>query len=348
MDLTLTQRKLLDDYHLRHDEEKQARIAAIVKEKLNAFERPVESTPLQKIRLIDATSPNASKTAILSIWNVNDSSPALRENTFLDLRNITTNGMRARDILLTANSYSVLREVNSMSSRAHEMFMRRLTPLADIDPQNFKPHFNEFDTLGFVLRVDEPIPNQYQCVFIADASKNILCIKFWGSVQQCAYDDIMKERSFVVISQLEWRSFARTNQNGIPQAFVTEITTISENPKSDERAAALKSLREQLDHLNLDDYMTDCIEKLSQSQNSDKENASSNIPSKPNESTSNQTMPSRTIPASSTPGKPVLGVQQRIELLQNCGTPPAFRGVYLKHSKQTGSARKPFKQPTIN
>lgn len=347
MDLTSTQRKILNDYQTKYYDEKQARISAIVKEKLAAIESPKPSTAVQKVRLIDADSPNGTRTAILSIWNVSDSHPTLRENTFLDLRNITANGMRARDIQLTASSFSKLQELHSMSSISHETFIRRLTALADIDPQHFKPHFNEFDTLGFVLKIDEPIPQQFQCVFIVDASKNILCIKFWGSIQLFAYDDIVREKNFVVISHLEWRSFNRTNSNGISQAFVTETTTVLENPKSAERSTALKNLKEQFDRIDLDEYMADCLEKLGQNQQANKENSTSNISIKPNESMSSPSMLSRT-PASSSAAttRPVLGVEQKIERLRHVGSPPAFRSSYLNNSNQTGLARKPFKHPS--
>lgn len=337
----------MTDYQTKFYDEKHNKIEAIVKEKLGAFESPVKSTALQKIRLIDVTSPDPLKTAILSIWNVNDSHFSINENSFLDMRNVTANGMRGKDIQLSANSLATLREVNLMSSTVHEAYKRSLIQLNDIDPQCFRPHFNEFDTIGMVLKIDDIIPNQFQCVFIADAMHHILCIKFWGSIAQFAYDDIVQERKFIAINHLEWRTFNRFNQNGIPQAFVTEITTISESPKSLERATALKRLKEQFDQLDLDTYIDECLDKLTQNVQANKENTTLNIVEKSHESTSNQSLLSRTAPASSGAGKQVLGVQQKIDRLRNYGSPPPFRGSYIQNEKHnlTGS-RKPFKNPT--
>lgn len=299
------------------------------------------------MRLIDATSPDPLKTAILSIWNVNDSHISVREHTFLDLRNVTANGMRGRDVQITASSFAVLREIHSMRKAEHEAYKRKLVFLSEIDPYQFKPHFNEFDTMGIVLKIDEPIPCQFQCVFIADAMKNILCIKFWGSIEQFAYDDIVRERKFIVISHLEWRTCYRVTQNGIPQAFVSDVTTITESPKVAERAAALNVLKEQFNQLNLDNYFDECLDKLTQNVHTNKENATMNIVSKSYESTSNQSMLSRTAPASSVASKPILGVQQKIDRLKYYGSPPPFKSSYLqsKTLNQTG-ARKPFKDPT--
>lgn len=347
MDLTETQRRLLNNYQTKYTETKESEIAALVKEKMGAIENPSTSTPLQKVRLIDASSPVGAKTAILSIWN--DSYSSLRENTFLDLQNVTANGMRGRDIQLTAGSRSQLREIQSTPLDEHGQFARKLTPLAEIDMQLFKPLFNEFDTLGFVFQIDEPFPNHSQSVFIVDAMKNILCIKFWGSINHYAYDDIVRVNKFLVINHLDWRSQNRIYRDGIAQAFVTEITTFSENPKSDERATALRNLRTEFESLNQDEYVEFCCQKLQDAQ-ANKENSSVNISSKasdsslskPFDASLNQSMLSRPSPGPSNVGKPI-GVVERIDRLKNYGSPGVFRSSYLNNTRTPDSIRKPFK-----
>lgn len=309
---------------------------------MSDIENPKKATPLQKVRLIDTIAPNVTKTAILAIWRANESHATLRENTFLDIRCVNANGMRGKDMQLSAGNFTVLREIQSKPSTIHAPYIRKLTPLMDIDPQQFKPHFNEFDTLGYVLEVEDSMPNAYQSVFIVDAWKNLLCIKFWGSIQQYAYDDIVQARKFLVISNLDWRPQNRVNHNGIPHAFVMEITTFSEIPRSTERAAALDRLRDEFDQLNLTEYEKICCEKMRSNGQANKENSKLIITPQPLDSSMNQS----TASTSSAGNRSVLGVQQRIARLRNVGTPPAFRGSYLGSKLQT-SHRKPFKPPTI-
>lgn len=342
MDLTATQKKLFTDYQTKLYDEKQNKIAAIVREKLNASGHPAKSTALQKVRLIDATAPNAQKTAILSIWNANDAQISLRENTLLDLRYVTANGMRGKDVQLMAGSRSVLREVRPFVSTMHGGFARTLTAIADIDAQQFKPHFNEFDTMGIVVKVDDAMPNHYQSVFVADARQNLLCLKFWGGIQQYAYEDIVKEQKIIVISQLDWRSHSRLNLNGIAQAFVTEITTFSENPKSTERIYALNCLREQFDCIDLATFVDECVEKLRRNNHSNKENSSSN--QQLNSTMNSSTKQSRQNGAASSPAAPA--ILQRIERLRQYGSPPPLSNSFLKTHKHNHSAvNKPFKNP---
>lgn len=349
MDMTATQKRLLNDYQMKFTDTKQNKIAAIVREKLDAIENATTSMPLQKVRLIDANAPCASKTVIMSIWKPNESYTALRENTFLDMRYVTANGMRGKDVQIFAGNLTQLREIQSAASTAHEAFVRRLIPLASIDPQQFKPPFNEFDTIGFVLKVEDPLPNQFQSVFIVDAERNIFCIKFWGSIQNYAYDDIVQVNKFVMINQLDWRPNNRLNRHCIPQAFVTETTTFSESPKSHERSAALNGLRAQFDRFDLSEYAEICCQKIEDAQ-ANKENSSMNHSSrestwsKPVDSSLNQSMLNRTTPGLSTGGQ-ILGIKEKIDRLRNVGSPPAFRSSYLNSTRTPEVARKPFKNP---
>lgn len=329
---------------------------------MDKFENKDTSTALQKLRLIDASTPSASKTVILSIWNANDSYSTLRENTFLDIKYVTANGMRAKDVQIVAGNSTQMREIHSLKPLpAHDAFARKLTSIAEIDPAQFKPAFNEFDTLGFVLKVEDPIPKQYQSVFIVDAKANIFCIRFWDCIQQYAYEDIVQVNKFLVITQLEWRAQNRLNRNYIPQAYANELTTFSESPKSVERASALQILKDEFDCLNLSEYLEICRQKIDDVQ-ANKENSSMNQSSrasesnlsktidtslnqsKPNEASLNQSMLIRTTPGPSTSAQPK-GAQERIDKLRHYASPPAFRSSYLASTRTPDIIRKPFKDP---
>lgn len=344
MDLSATQRKLLEDYQTKFNDTKQQKIEEIVREKLADFEVP-KSSSLQKVRLIDATAPNVTKTAILSIWNIDDSSTPVRENRFLDIRYVQANGMRGKDMQLTVNNYTIIREVQGNVS--HSDFMRKLTSLSDIDSQ-FKPHFNEFDTIGFVLKVEDVVPNSFQSVFIVDEHKNVLCIQFWGSIQEYAYEDIVNERKFIVIAHLDWRPQNRFCRNNIPQAFVTATTTFSESPRLAERADALADLRNRFSQLDLCKYIEECKEKLDgnmqPNREANKENSIVNESTKQHDSSVNQSVACRMAPAAI--ASPHVGVQQRIDRLRNYASPPAFRSTYLKSLKTPNRMRTHLRNPS--
>ena len=344
MNLSASQTKLLEDYRTKLIDEKQNKVAAIVHEKLSVMENPITSMPLQKLRLIDVTSPCPTKTAILSIWNAGDAYATLQENTFLELQNVTANGVRGKDMQLTANSFALIRPIQMPPMSLHGVFARKLIPLAEIDPNRFQPNFNEFDTLGYVLKVEDTVPNHpFQSVFIVDAFRNILCIKFWGTIQQHAYEDIVRVNKCLVISQLEWRPHNRFNRTGVTQAFVTELTTFSECPKSAERSSALNDLREKIDQMDLNVFIESCCNKLGEGVQMNKENSMSNISSN---STMNQSMMIRTgaiaSPAIHSPSVLI----QRIDRLRSVGSPPAFRSSYLQKNQTPNGSHKPFKTPT--
>lgn len=346
MDLTATQKKLLTDYQTKLYADKQNKIDAIFREKLKASDGPAKSTALQKIRLIDASTPNADKTAILSIWNANDAHVSLRENTWLDLQYVTTS-MRGKDMLLMTTSMSILREIKSANaSTVHCASKRKLTAIADIDAYQFKPHFNEFDTLGVVVKVDEIMSEHTQSVFLADAQQNLLCMKFWAGIQHYAYDDVVRVGHMIVVCQLAWRTYSRFNLNGIPQAFVTELTTFSANPKSTDRLYSLNCMREQFGCIDLSEFIDECDTKLGQNNHSNKENSMADNSTNSTFNSTNQSMHNRTNPIIS-PAPPTNRTNsKRIERLLQYGSPPPLSKSYLKtHKNDRKMVNKPFKNP---
>lgn len=332
---------MLDDYSVKFNDEKQNKINEMVREKVNEMGTLTRATAVLRVRLIDANSPNVLKTAVLSIWNANESHASLRESKFLDIRYVTASRIWGKDLPISSvGSYTQLLELQSKPTALHTDFTRKLIPLAEMDVQQFKPHFNEFDTFGFVFRIEDA--TNFQLVFIVDALKNILCIKFWGNTQQHAYDDIVQINKFLVISQLEWRPQNRFYRCGLPQAFVNEITLFTENPKSIGRVTALATLKEKFDAMNLSDYIEECCEKLGTDVQANKENSSSNT-SKTFDTSLNQTILSRTAPI---PSPHVDRVLQKTERLKQCGSPPVFRSSYLRKGDTPNGSRKPFKNPS--
>lgn len=283
MDLTLTQKRLLENYQSKVNEERMNRIDRIVREKLSEATQRKTSSML-KVRIIDATDPKSTKSPILCIWNADVEQCALYENMLVDMRSVIGNGMRGRDIKLISGKFSTFFEIKSRPIDALDEYKRKLTFLAEItNPESFQPFFNEFDTVGYCFEIDESISGQFQSVFIVDAHKNILCLKFWNGVQAYAYDDIVCVGKFLIFSNLDWRPHNCKNANGFVQAYPTEYTICSECPKSDDRKNAFDHLRNEFKAIDLDQYTNACCEIV--------RNKNANTPLKPANSTINHRIP---------------------------------------------------------
>lgn len=255
----MTQRRLLDAYKSKKDGERSDRIDRIVKEKFSESAQPKTSSML-KVRLIDATDPMPSKSPILIIWNADESECALRENMLIDMQLAMANGMRGRDMQLSSGKYTSIREIKTRPVDAINQYKRKVTFLSEIDGQQFRPYFNEFDTIGYCIEMDEAVSGQFQSIYIVDSHANILCLKFWNGLKEYAYDDIVSVGKFLIFSNLNWRSQQFTNVNGVLQAFATEFTICSECPKSDERKKLLDALRESFKAIDIDQFTSECCE----------------------------------------------------------------------------------------
>lgn len=260
--MTVTQKRLLDEYQTKISEQRRDKIDRIVKEKFAQEHTQKKASTMQKIRLIDASAPTITKTAILSIWNADDKYSSLRENTFIETKFITAKGMHGKDIQISTGKYSSIREIKQKPTSMHDQYKRRVTSLSDINLQQFKPQFNEFDTVGYCFEIENHTQGQFQSAFISDAHSNILCIKFWDGIKQYAYDNIVSVGNFLIFNNLDWRQSHNLNPNGFPQAFATEFTLCSVCPKSNEQKNALSQLQNEFKEIDMDQHRDECSERI--------------------------------------------------------------------------------------
>lgn len=262
MDLTVTQKRLLDEYQTKISEERRDKIDQIVKEKFAEEHTQKKSLTMQKIRLIDASAPTITKTAILSIWNADDKYSSLQENILIEAKFTTAKGMHGKDIQISTGKYSSIREIKQKPTSIHDQYKRRVTSLSDINLQLFKPQFNELDTVGYCFEIEDYTQGQFQSAFITDAHSNILCIKFWDGIKQYAYDNIVSVGNFLIFHNLDWRQPHNLNPNGFPQAFATEFTLCSVCPKLNEQKNALSQLQNEFKEIDMDQYRDECSERI--------------------------------------------------------------------------------------
>lgn len=83
---------------------------------------------------------------------------------------------------------------------------------------------NELDT-GLVMHVGKSF-HSLQPVFIADSDHNIMCINFWQTVKDFAYEDILQPKRFVAVKNLQCRN--SINSRPIRCTYATEYTQFIE------------------------------------------------------------------------------------------------------------------------
>lgn len=340
----MSQKQLLQDHQTRMNDKKVDRIHKLASEKLKNWSTVTKTTPMLKVRLIDAKNPIIPKMAILNIWNAAEDMIDIRENTFIEIQKAMAKGMIGRDIHITCYGTSSIRELSDYyPTERHVNLRRKLTNLHEIDARTFKPLFNEFDTIGYVLEMTEPNPGQFQSIFFIDAHKNILCIKFWHSVKEYGYDDVVQTGRFLCISHLDWRPQHTKYRNNFPQAFANDYTMFTENPKENEKIIGLERLRQEFQTLNLDNYILECRSELEKDvSNISNVSNTATTPLRPSNSNLNNVI--RT-PIDCSPS-PSQSVDHRISRLRSYGNLAVpSKNIYLGTQKNLGTK---FRTPVRN
>lgn len=334
MELSSTQQKMVSEFYTKIYNEKMDEISCRVKDRLNLTELKPKSTPLLKIRIIDARQPMANKSAMLCIWSANELHHEIMENRFYDIINSSASGIRVKDLQITANRSTIFRETLSSSIQTQEIHLelqRTCSDITEVTSKDFKPHFNEFDTVGYVLMIDDAEP-KFQSVYLVNATKKILCVKFWNNISQFAYDDVIRVGRFLAIKNLEWRSVNAFDRKGNCQGFTTELTTFTENPKSKLLAEHLHRLRDEFKQItDLESFENECRQMVEQAKLVNRGSTSTSLGTT---NTSNISIPS-----------PTSSVLQKFVKLNEYGQPPPLSPLIITNHSLDESIRRPFKKP---
>lgn len=338
MELSPGQQKMVSDYYERIYCEKMDEISRRVQEKIaNAEEDKPTSTPLLKMRVTDARKPT-TKTAVISIWGANNSHQGIMENRFYDIHKVSASGRQNQDMQITAGRSTTFSEIPSALSQTQELHMemqRKVVDISEITSADFKPYFHEFDTVGYVLMIDNNNnERKFQSVFLVNANKKILCIKFWIGISEFAYDDIIKVGRFLATKNLDWRRANAFDRKGNAQCFVTNLTTFTANPKERLLSEHLHRLREEFKQIeNLELYVHECSELIEQTKMMNKSIVITPLRSF---NTCNVSTPS-----------PTSSVQKKISRLNNYGEAPPLSPLTISN-RNKALIRRPFKTPIHN
>ncbi|XP_038117974.1 uncharacterized protein LOC6045809 isoform X2 [Culex quinquefasciatus] len=362
-DISATQRDAIVDLQRRMQEETAQEVNRRVKTLMasggNGNKRAIDGgasesgsrmvTPLLKVRVVDARKPE--KTLLMSIWGPpEDLGEVVQERRVLEVVNLTANGSKNGEIQLKAGKSTNYRVLDRMQFDLPEGHFRRLTKIVDVDRSSFQPLYNEFDTVGVVVYVGNSDTKKFQIAYLADASMNLLGVHFWSGIKEYAYEDVVKERSLLCVSNLQWRSFSQ--QSTIPSSYATEYTTFSEHPKADHLKEELRTLKATLESIDLEQFYRDCTEKITSAK--DKKLPRSSSFNTPLRNSSGGGTPARTLLGScnartpnnyapSLVGQPVSLQKRKMELLAAAyRSPPKKSPIVLRRNPRAG---KNFKTP---
>lgn len=313
-----------------------------MKEKFDKLDKSSRVTPLLKIRLVDCNQPAASRSAILSIWNADECSFDLRENSFIEITSVSANGIRGKDLLLTANGRAKIRNIDAQSmTDVHISIRRKCYQLADICESAFAPNFDEFDVVGYVLHVGPIAETKFQTVYFVDSQHRILHVKCWNGIKQYALDGVIKEGTILAIANLEWRTINSKSSSGWPQAFVNERTTITANPKSQVMIDRLRRLSNCFTEMvDVTAYIEECMSLIHERRDSGNSSAhSATILSDFNLSPMN-----RTLNHSKNESASKSRVKKKMELLKVYKSPPRTPAMNVSRGS-ISTLRRQFKSP---
>lgn len=224
-----------------------------IREKLG--EQDKNLSILFKFRVVDAWNPK--KTGIVSWWSpTEDILAAVKEGQTVELINATV-GPQCQEFQVTAGKSAQLKVLKTSLPETVKKYLRKDTKISEITT-NFKPQQDEFDVACIVVQVNEVAQNS-QKVYVADEAMNIMCINFFSSLIDCAYDDVIVEGQFLYARNLQWRLSQAVNK--IPQAFVnSDITLFITNPSKESQRERLQQLRNALE--NPPEFLIKCCDKI--------------------------------------------------------------------------------------
>ncbi|XP_058831431.1 breast cancer type 2 susceptibility protein homolog [Topomyia yanbarensis] len=355
IDFTATQRDTIVEHQRRQQEECLNEINRRVKERMNSQATNRKVSPLLKVRVMDVRKPE--KVLLLSIWRPpEDIDEIMQESNVLEIRNATASGTRNGETQLTTGKSSTYQLLNQQVFDLPVGHLRKLTTIADIEISTFCPLFNEFDTIGVVVQVGSSEAKKFQTAYFADTAMNILCVNFWYGIKEYAYEDMVKERVVLCISNLQWRTI--NAMNVIPNAFATEYTTFSEHSKVKHFAEALSKFQATLNAMDLETFLNECCIKITQLKEKKLPRSSSlNTPIRVTDSlhSFNASTPVRSVLGNSnvlakTPvdfspgvGQPISAQKRRIQLLEAAyRSPPKLTPIVMRSNPR---ARKNFRIP---
>lgn len=303
---------------------------------------------LLKFRIIDAKNPKG--TALVSVWRPSEEViNTIKPGKFLEVLNSKANPISfGNEISITVGQSSTIKVIKRFMTNDHEKFMRKETPIAEIKT-DFTTLNSELDVACVVVMISEEKINNFQPVYVADSSKNLLSINFWINFKDFACEDAVKEGNVIYVKNLQWRESSRRNTL-IPSVFANEYTIFSLNPSTIELKEKIEHLKEELG--DVEEFIESCKEKIIDIRESkdlpkDKENVkligrNETMNCSSTSVSSPVTLNQRRMNTTGTPNLQTPDIKRRIMRLTAFDNLPPFKPMSFNNKFKNAAFKKPF------
>ena len=247
--------------------ERNQEMSTRILEKLGETDRQVSQ--LLKFRVVDAKNPN--KTALISCWSVTeDLLDIVREGSVIEIVNSNATQFGKELSITIGKSAWIGPSKVKIAEETVKKYSRNETRISEIG-RGFHPAHEEFDLACLVLSaIPSSSTSKFEKVYAVDENFNVVCLNFWSSVKEFAYDDVVARGQIVYARNLQWRA-SQSNEK-IPQAFVSkDSSSFSLHPKNKNHQNRLTEMRRNVGDVK--EFLQKCDEKFPEFQSpSDKEN----------------------------------------------------------------------------
>lgn len=252
------------DYREKQYALKMEKVSVRLKEKMSHITMGIKYTPVLKLRIADCDEPlerSNKSVAILSIYNpAEDILDELKEKSSFLIFNLNARGTRSNEKQLSTTNLTHFKKASNTSHINISRFERHCTNIAEMVQSKFEPLFNEIDTVGLIVCIDDINAQNFQSVYLADEKHNMICINFWNGLATFAYDNLIEIGKILAVNNLRKR-MATKLATKIPIFFATELSTFTIYPKSMDTQHIQKFFINNFTDLNTKNhYISECMQ----------------------------------------------------------------------------------------
>ncbi|XP_066287790.1 breast cancer type 2 susceptibility protein homolog [Branchiostoma lanceolatum] len=257
--LSPAQRSRLYDHQRSLQAEQQGELQAEFRKALQQLddEIPVQRNvvAMYRVKLADYKKKEAGNTELtLTVWRPTDHvMDLLKEGKRLKIFHLSTSAAR-NQVQLASTRTTRYQDLPVKPDTLAEVYSpRKLATFDELCASDFSPVCGEVDIVGVVVyitglstagnRIASPNNSGVQTVYLADADKNLCCVKFWGGVSSHSLEDVLRLKALVGGANLQLRPDGR---HKVPCLVFGDQADFSQKPQHTHLREGLRQLEESI------------------------------------------------------------------------------------------------------
>ncbi|XP_017786426.1 PREDICTED: breast cancer type 2 susceptibility protein homolog [Nicrophorus vespilloides] len=226
------------------------RIIAQKLKELKVSERKVSS--MVKLLIMDAADGKNSKAYAFNIWQPTEEHMQLfKEQSCLTVYNI---GIKPSNEFHSSNT-TYFKQLTVGTSKKYQDTQRQLLPIAMTVDRLYKPRFNEFDTVGLVIRIT--ISTYEQELWLSDYIGRLLLVRIMDGPQLCSLLHGVKRGQSVALCNLVMHNC----HSRFGEAIANQFSVVSQYPQLKFLQNGLDIFKEQLPN-DISRLLAECDETI--------------------------------------------------------------------------------------